>query len=180
MSEGSMMKDSDNNEQSREALRSLQQVFQNAVKNNTIEDMREHVADDFSFVSFTDKSFGNFDEFAKQWKITRDEMIGDGSFVSELNPESALFEGDVAICKGNASNQMVDIKGNSFDYSSNWTVIFKQTADGWKVLRAHNSLDPFANPMLISHVKKKVFKYSAVAFAIGGIVCSLVTYFLVT
>ena len=166
-------------ESSRVALRALQQVFQKAVENNTIEDMREHIADDFSFVSFTDKSFDSFDNFEKQWKVTRAEMIGDGRFTSELNPEPALFEGDIAICKGNASNQMVDAKGNTFAYSSNWTVIFKQTAGVWKVLRAHNSLDPFANPMLLSHVKKTVLKYSAVAFIIGGIACSLLTYTLI-
>ncbi len=157
----------DKHESSREQLRALQAIFENAVKNNTIEDMREHIDDDFSFVSFTDKSFDNFDAFAKQWKISRDEMIGSGSFTTQLNPEPAHFEGDIAICKGNASNQMLDKKGKAFEYSSNWTVIFKQSEGVWKVLRAHNSLDPFKNPMLVSGVKKYVFKMSAIAFGIG-------------
>lgn len=160
-------KTSDMHESSREQLRALQVIFEKAVMNNTIEDMREHIDDDFSFVSFTDKSFDNFDAFAKQWKISRDEMIGNGSFTTQLNPDPALFEGDIAICKGNANNQMNDRKGKSFEYGSNWTVIFKQTNGVWKVLRAHNSLDPFKNPMLVSGVKKYVFKMSAIAFGIG-------------
>ena len=148
----------DKHEKSREELRAMQQVFQQAVKNNTIEDMRAHIDADFSFVSFTDKSFDPFDDFEKQWKISRAKMIGNGEFTTELNPQPAQFVGDIAVCKGNASNHMVDNQGKSFEYGSNWTVIFKQTDGVWKVLRAHNSLDPFGNPMLISHVKTSLLK----------------------
>ena len=168
----------DTHEESREQLRAMQQVFQKAVENNTIEDMREHIDADFSFVSFTDKSFDNFNEFEKQWKISREMMIGNGSFISKLNPQRAQFIGDIAVCKGNATNQMVDKQGKSFEYGSNWTVVFKQTEGVWKVLRAHNSLDPFANPMLVSHVKSTIYKSSIFAFILGGIACSLATYFL--
>jgi len=169
----------DPHEKSREELRELQQVFQHAVKNNSIGDMRTHTDKDFSFVSFTDKSFSNFDDFEKQWNISRQKMIGSGSFTTELNPETSLFFDDIAVCKGNANNHMIDAKGESFNYGSNWTVIFKKTDDAWKVLRAHNSLDPFSNPMLLSHVKKSVLKYAVSAFIVGGIVCSLLTYFLI-
>lgn len=165
-------------EQNRDSLRAIQQVFQKAVENNTIGDMREHIDSRFSFVSFTDKSFENFDDFEKQWNITRAEMIGNGKFTTELNPEPTVFVGDIAVCKGNATNQMTDKQGKSYEYSSNWTVIFKQTEGTWKVLRAHNSLDPFGNPMLKSRVKGLIFKSSAIAFILGGVVCSLATYLL--
>lgn len=159
----------DQHAESREELRAIQQIFQQAIENNTIGDMREHVHDDFSFVSFTDKSFENFDAFEEQWKITREGMIGSGSFSSELNPETSLFYGDIAICKGDARNKMVDKKGQRFEYSSHWTVVFKRSDDAWKVLRAHNSLDPFGNPILVKHVKKEVLKYSVGAFVLGAL-----------
>jgi len=124
-----MKNETDMYESSREALRAIQMVFQEAVKNNSIEDMREHIDKDFSFVSFTDKSFESFDDFVKQWEISREEMVGDGSFATELNPETTLFEGDIAICKGNATNQLVDKKGKAFTYSSHWTVIFKKSEE---------------------------------------------------
>jgi len=165
-------------EQNRESLRAIQQVFQSAVENNSIGDMRTHIDPNFSFVSFTDKSFENFDDFEKQWNITRAEMIGNGKFTTELNPEPTVFIGDIAVCKGNASNHMTDKQGKSYEYSSNWTVIFKQTDGIWKVLRAHNSLDPFANPMLKSRVKSLIIKSCAIAFILGGIACSLATYLL--
>ena len=163
----------------REALRAIQQVFQKAVENNTIGDVREHAHEDFSYVSFTDKSFESFDAFEKQWKISRAEMIGNGSFISELNPETSLFFDDIAVCMGNASSQMVDKDGQYFEYNSNWTVVFKRSDGVWKALRAHNSLDPFANPMMMSRVKKMILKYSAMAFLVGGVACALATYFLV-
>ena len=68
---------------------------------------------------------------------------------------------------------MIDRKGASFDYHSNWTVIFKQTDNSWKVLRAHNSLDPFANPMLIAGVKAKLFKTGLAAFTLGVVGTSI-------
>ena len=105
-------------------------------------------------------------------------MIGDGKFTTALNPEPTVFIGDIAVCKGNASNHMIDKQGKSFEYSSNWTVVFRQVEGIWKVLRAHNSLDPFANPMLKSRVKSILIKYCAIAFILGGTTCSLATYLL--
>lgn len=168
-----MNNDTDIHASSRDELRAVQQEFQKAVKNNTIEDMRQHIDDEFSFVSFTDKSFDSFDEFVEQWNISRAQMVGNGSFITELNPDLSIFEGNIAICKGNASNQLVDHKGESYKYNSNWTVIFKQTDNSWRVLRAHNSLDPFANPMLIAGVKTKLFKIGIAAFALGVVGASI-------
>lgn len=170
--------DVDVNAEARESLRLIQQVFETAVKNNTIADMRAHIHQDFSFVSFTDKSFESFDDFEKQWGISRENMVGNGTFTTALNPETTQFEGDIAICKGNAANQLTDKQGKSYQYTSHWTVIFKHTDDGWKVLRAHNSLDPFGNPMLVSNIKRLVTKASIVAFLIGGLVCSLLSYWI--
>lgn len=169
-----MNNETDIHEVNRERLRAIQQRFQLAVRNNTIEDMREHVDSDFSFVSFTDKSFESFDAFAKQWEISRSEMVGTGSFSTEMNPESTLFENNIAICKGNAVNQLVDNNGESFDFNSHWTVILRYKADEWKVVRAHNSLDPFANPMLVSGVKKRFIKTGIIAFLVGVVATFIV------
>ncbi len=160
----------------REYLREVQSRFEIAVKENDIESMRSFVDDRFSFVSFTDKSFINFDSFKTQWAITRESMVGTGSFTSQLNPEPAIFEGDLAVCQGNASNRLVDNNGNQFDFTSNWTVVFMRSGEEWKVLRAHNSLDPFGNPMLIHGVKKRVVKISVLAFLIGALMSSVVHY----
>jgi len=162
----------------RDKLRELKAIFEKAVENNTIEDMRPYTHPDFSFVSFTDKAFSDFDAFKKQWNITRENMIGSGSFTTSLEPQPTLFIGDIAVASGNATNNLVDTKGKHFTFQNHWTVIFQRAEGEWKVLRAHNSLDPFSNPMLVSGVKDKVTKFSLVSFLSGAILCSILVFLL--
>ncbi len=163
-------------EQDREALRNIQRIFEQAVENNDIEQIRAHSDPNFSYVSFTDRAFPSFDAFQQQWQTTREKMVGSGSFNTQLNPEPSLFIDDIAVCHGNSNNHMVNNAGEAFEFTSNWTVIFKRTAGEWKVLRAHNSLNPFSNPMLNQAIKKSTMKLGLASFITGGILCSLVTY----
>lgn len=152
----------------RQKLVEIQHAFENAVKNNAIDDMRKYVHEQFSFVSFTNSASSDFNAFSKQWKITRERMLGlSGSFVTNLNPQPTIFIDDVAVCTGNADNVMIDNRGKKFDFSTHWTVVFKRENDAWKVLRAHSSTDPFANPILVDHVKQRIVKYGIMSFAAG-------------
>ncbi|HED33192.1 MAG TPA: nuclear transport factor 2 family protein [Gammaproteobacteria bacterium] len=168
--------DKDEFEAEREKLRKLQAIFEKAVENNSIDDIKPFTHADFSFVSFTDKSFDSFDAFKNQWEITRSEMVGSGRFSTQLNPAPTIFVDDIAIASGNAQNTLVNASGEQFNFSNHWTVIFKRVDNDWKVLRAHNSLDPFANPMLVSGVKRNIIKYSALAFLGGAALCSVISY----
>lgn len=166
-------------EQERNKLREIKALFEKAVADNNIEVMREHLDDDFSFVSFTDRSFDDFDSFSKRWKQTRDEMVGSsGSFTTSLSPQPTIFDGDMAIAYGNSQNAMQDKSGDQYNFDSHWTVIFRKHGDDWKVLRGHNSLDPFGNPMLKTGVKRAVTKYAVVTFLLGAvagaILCQLI------
>jgi len=165
-------------EDDREQLRVIQTIFENAVDKNTLEDLGAYIDADFSIVSFTDKSFEDFESFIKEWKISRRKIVGKGGFITKLNPEPSLFIDDIAICKGCSDNTMVDNKGQRFKYTSNWTVIFKRTDGIWKILRAHSSLDPFRNPVLVSNVKRKIFMSSLLAFILGSVTCSVVAYWI--
>lgn len=160
----------------REQLRTLQDIFETAVKNNSIGDIRPYTHADFSFVSFTDKSFDDFDAFENQWGLTREKMVGSGSFSTQLDPAPTAFFGDIAIARGNARNVLVNSQGERFEYTGHWTVIFKRVDEQWKVFRAHNSLDPFTNPMLVSAVKQKINKYSLIGFVAGAALCSIISY----
>ena len=105
----------------REKLRAIQSIFEKAVENNTIDDLRPYTDPEFSFVSFTDRAFTDFDSFSRQWSNTRKEMVGTGSFKTRLNPEPSLFIGDIAVCFGNSENEMLDKQGNSFQFTSNFS-----------------------------------------------------------
>ena len=159
----------------REKLRDIQAIFERAVTNNTIEDLKPYTDPEFSFVSFTDRSFSDFDSFSKQWRLTRIAMLGSGKFSTKLNPEPSLFIGDIAVCYGNSTNNMVDSSGNEYDFTSHWTVIFKRYNDEWKILRAHNSLNPFSNPMLKHAVKRKMIFISAASLLVGAGLCYFLT-----
>lgn len=173
-----MTQQTDIYENEREKLRKLQLVFEKAVAENSIEDIRPFTDPEFTFVSFTDREFKDFDAFKKQWDITREKMVGSGRFSTQLNPQPTIFMQDIAIASGNAVNSMVDNKGQHYDFNNHWTVIFKRINDEWKVLRAHNSLDPFANPMLVNGVKRKLINFSLLAFISGALVSSILSYFI--
>lgn len=166
----------DEYEKDRQQLRDLQLVFENAVRQNTMEDMQDHIHTDFSLVSFTDKNFDSFDAFKQQWKITRDTMVGTGRFSVQLNPKPASFINGMAVCQGNADNEMVDKHGKHYQFSSNWTVVFTQVDGAWQVLRVHYSIDPFNNPMLVAKVKKIIFNTALLAFLGGATVTGLMAY----
>ncbi len=154
----------------RKKLRHIKVVFEKAVAENNIETMRNHVHDDFSFVSFTDRAFDDYESFREQWGRTRSEMVGTGSFTTSLSPMPTIFSGDIAVAYGNSQNDMLDRKGGKYHFHSHWTVVFKKEGDNWKVLRGHNSIDPFGNPMLKAGVKSAIFSYSVAAFLLGSVV----------
>ncbi len=165
-------------EEEREQLRGLQALFEKAVTDNNISCLKEHCDADFSYVSFSDINFSSFDEFETQWKKTREKMVGNGKFSTKLNPEPALFIDNIAVCHGNSNNELTNSKGEQFNFTSNWTVVFKQDGDSWKILRAHNSLNPFSNPMLKKAVKDTGIKLSLGMFILGGALGSLITFLL--
>ena len=173
-----MNNQTDEYEREREKLRMIKGIFETAVETNNIEAVRPFTHPDFSFVSFTDKSFDNFDSFKQQWAATRESMVGKGSFTTRLNPDPTIFINDVAVASGQAENTLINSKGERYDFTNHWSVIFKREAEDWKVLRAHNSLDPFGNPMLIKGVKQKIIKFSILSFLGGAILCSLLSYLL--
>ncbi len=154
-------------ENEREQLRELQRKFESAVLKNEIEQMKDNIHPDFSYVSFMDRSFSNFDSFSKRWKQTHSEMIGPGKFEVNLNPEPTFFYDDIAVAHGNSDNLLVDKKGRNFNFTSNWTVIFKKDDEGWKVIRAHNSTDPFSNPMLQKIFQIKTLIFCLLSLAVG-------------
>jgi ketosteroid isomerase-like protein len=168
----------DQHESDRAALHAVRRLFEQAVEQNTLEDLGPHLDPEFSTVSFTDTAFNDFASFNKQWKASRQTMVGSGSFTTTLTPEPTVFVGDVAVCKGDSDNTMVDSKGRLFKFTSHWTVVFKRADNQWKILRSHSSLDPFRNPVVVHYAKRTALVSSLLAFVVGGVACSLATYWL--
>ena len=156
------------NHEDHEALRHLRDTFEEAAARNDLDRMKPFLATNFSIVTFTDREFQDFEVFKAQWRKTRNAMLGEGgSYRVQLNPEHSVLLGDIALCRGNSSNVIVNAKGDTFTFGAHWSVVCQKIDGQWKIVRGHNSLDPFHNPMLEHAVKGMVAKFAVWAFVAG-------------
>lgn len=152
-----------------QALREIRAAVEEAINNNQLDLFRPHLAESFSIVTYTDREFSDFEAFKTRWQKTREELLEGGTYTTQMNPERSLILGDIAIARGNSHNVLTTGGGERFEFPSRWTAVLQKQDGGWKVLRAHSSLSPFANPMIVSAVKWKLL-YVAVASAAAGLV----------
>ena len=160
----------DSDEAEHEALRGLKAAFEHAVNMNDMDTIAPFLDDGFSVVTFTDREFTDFETFKSRWQQTREEMLQGGTYSIKLLPVRSTIMGDIAITRGDSENIMVTGKGEVFKFTSHWTAVCKKTDGQWKILRGHNSLDPFGNPMLKSGVKDIAIKLSILCSAAGLLV----------
>jgi ketosteroid isomerase-like protein len=147
------------NKADHDALRKIRRIAEDAINRNDLDMIRPCLAPEFSIVTFTDREFTDFDSFKTQWAKTRSKMLGErGSFKVDLDPELSLIKGDIALCRGNAKNTLVDDSGKVFEFTSHWTATCQKVGGKWLVARAHNSLDPFHNPILEHAVRSLLLK----------------------
>jgi ketosteroid isomerase-like protein len=151
-----------------QALRELKAVFEQAASENNLDLLKPYVNEAFSAVTYTDREFTDFGAFKARWQKTRDEIVGSGSYKVTLLPERSELYGDFAICRGDSDNVLVNSDGKEFRFTSHWTAVCRKVDGEWKILRAHSSLDPFGNPMLVDGVTTRIVQTAAVA-ALGGV-----------
>ncbi len=156
------------NKADHDALRKIRQVAEDAINRNDLDTIRPYLAPDFSIVTFTDREFTDFDVFKAQWGKTRRKMLGErGSFKVDLHPELSLIKGDIALCRGNAKNTLADDSGKVFEFTSHWMATCQKVGGKWLIVRGHNSLDPFHNPILEHAVQNLILKSVGAAALIG-------------
>ncbi len=174
------------NQQTEEAdhqqLRAMKAIYEKAVNENNLELLRPMIREDFSFVTFTDSEFDrkrdNFEKFKKDWNETREKLLQGGSYTVELLPERSLILNNVAIARGDSQNIIKRGDGKQFSFSAKWTAICIKEEGIWKVLRGHNSLNPFDNPLLKDGVQSMLMKTAAVAGLAGLAIGTLATWIL--
>ncbi len=164
----------DAQEADHEALRNIKVVFEEAVNKNQMELIEPYLDKDFSVVTFTDREFNDFDKFKTKWEETREKMLKGGTYTVKLLPIRSQIIGDIAITKGDSENIMITGNGEELKFTAHWTAVCRKTDGEWKILRGHNSLNPFNNPMLKSGVKKLILKGGIGAIAAGIIIGLLV------
>jgi ketosteroid isomerase-like protein len=162
--------DASGTEADHEALRGLKAVFEKAVNENNLELLRPHLHEPFSFVTLTRKEFTEFETFKTQWQSTREKMLDGGTYVIKLDPDRSEIFGDMAITKGRSENVMVTGGGDKYEFTENWTAVCRKINGEWKIVRAHSSIDPFYNPIVLSQFKKMSIQIGLGALAVGLII----------
>lgn len=161
-----------------QALRELKALFEKAASENKLDLLRPHLHEPFSVVTYTDREFSDFEKFKARWQKTRDETVGNGTYKVTLLPERSEIYGDMAVAHGDSENVLVTAAGNEYKFSSHWTAVLRKVDGEWKIVRAHSSLDPFGNPMLVAGVKQKLIQVGLAAGAGGLVLGGLAAYFL--
>lgn len=166
-------------EADKQALRDIKAVFEQAAAENAMERMQPHLHEPFSVVTYTDREFSDFEAFNERWKQTRAEVVGEtGSYQVTLKPEPTLFFGDIAIATGDSDNVLVAASGNEYRFTSHWTAVFRKVDGEWKIVRAHSSLDPFGNPIVVGEATRRVIQI-AIATAVIGLLLGAIGGYLV-
>jgi len=165
-------------ESEHQQLRELKALYESAVSNNELDRLLPYLDEDFTFVSFTDSEFDrkktSFDEFKKQWNETREKMLQGGSYTVTLDPERSMIMGDVAFGRGTALHKIIRGDGKTFELRGQWSAFLKKKSDGgWKVVRAHSSINAFDNSLVKDFIRSLLIKIGIIAgfagFLIGGI-----------
>src|SRR5688500_5862629 len=160
------------------ALREYKTLFEKAASENKLDLMKPILHEPFSVVTYTNREFTDFEAFKDRWQQTRDETVGSGSYKVTLLPERSEIYGDMAIAHGDSENVLVTAAGTEHKFSSHWTAVLRKVDGEWKIVRAHSSIDPFGNPMLVAGVKQKLIQVGLAAGAGGLVLGAVAAYFL--
>jgi hypothetical protein len=152
----------------REQLLALKSVAEQALSAD-ITLLKPHFADGFSIVTFSGRQFDDVGVFLREWDLSREAYLKGGSFEVKIDPQPAVFFGDVAICRGDSINRMTVGNGKTHEFSSPWTAVCRKQGGAWKILRAHSSIDPFRNSVVRSITIRLVTWVAIFAAALGFI-----------
>jgi ketosteroid isomerase-like protein len=134
-------------EEDKEALRKLRGIYEQAIAARDLSALQPHLAADFSGVMITADEVKGFQGVLDYWKKV-EGFIGDkGTYKVTLDPDDTLFEGNLAIAKGRALEQ-VTRGGKSFEFTSQWMAVARKEGEAWKLVRIHAAIDPVGNPII--------------------------------
>lgn len=153
-------------EADKEALRNLRGIYEKAIASRDLAQLKPHLAADFTAVMITADEVKGYDGITAYWKKVEDFLGKDGTYQVTIEPDETLFEGNLAIAKGRAREQVVR-GGKNLDFTSVWTAIARKEAGAWKIVRIQASIDPVGNPIIGVLQGFKLWIYSGTALAAG-------------
>jgi ketosteroid isomerase-like protein len=155
-------------EQDKDALRNLKGIYEKAIATRDLSLLKPHLAADFTAVMITADEVKGFDGILSYWTKVEDFLGKDGTYQVTIDPDDTIFEGNIAIAKGQAREHAVR-SGKVLDFTSKWTAIARKEGEAWKIVRLQASIDPVGNPIITALQGYKDWLIGLAAL-IGGVV----------
>ena len=166
----------------RNYLLELKAIYEQSVSNNELDKLVPYLDPEFTFVTFTDSEFDStktsFDQFKSEWNEARAKMLEGGSYSVKLAPAKSIIYRNFAFSRGIAHHKMKQGNGKVFELTGQWTATLRKQDGKWKLLRAHSSINPFANAMIADYVEGKLLQVGGIAFVVGLILGAMTLFLL--
>lgn len=161
-------------EEDKQALRDLRAVYEKAIAEGDLESLKPHLAADFTAVMITAEEVKGFDGILAYWDLV-EEFIGEGgTYQVSIDPDDTIFEGNLAIAKGRALEQVTLKGGKSLEFTSLWTAIARKEDGEWRLVRIHAAIDPVGNPIIGFLNSAKMWIHGGVGGLLGLVVGLLI------
>ena len=156
-------------EADKQALRDLKTIYERAIAEKDLELIKPHLAADFTAVMITADEVKDYDGIKAYWDKVEDFIGEDGTYTVSVEPDDTIFEGNIAIAKGIAKEQVVR-GGKNINLTSKWTAIARKEGETWKLVRIQASIDPVTNPIIKALQQGKLWITGAIAAVAGLLV----------
>jgi ketosteroid isomerase-like protein len=146
-------------EEDKQALRDLRALYEKSVAAGDLDALKPHLAADFTAVMITAEEVKGFDGILSYWEKVR-EFVGEGgTYRVSIDPDDSIFEGNLALAKGRALEQVTLKNGRELEFTSLWTAVARKEDGAWKLVRIHAAIDPVSNPIIdfLNRSKRWIF-----------------------
>ena len=160
-----------------DALRKLKPIYEQAIRENRIELLQEHLHADFHGVMVTGRAVNSFPELQQYWRDIK-ALIGEGgTYTTTLNPERSVIVGDIALARGTSDDYVKTDRGDEFRFVTLWTATLQRESSTWKIRYVQGTMDPVGNPFVREFGRRAVVRTASGTLA-GGVVIGFLIGFL--
>ena len=153
-----------------ESLRRLRPVYEQAIRENRVDLLREHLHSDFHGVMVTGRAVNSYSELEQYWRDIK-ALIGEGgTYTTTLKPERSVIVGDVALARGTTDDYVKTDAGDEYRFVTLWTATLQREGNAWKIRYVQGTMDPVGNPFAREFAQRAVLRTGAGAGAAGIIV----------
>lgn len=153
-----------------EALRGLRAIYEQAIRENSIELIQPHLHGDFHGVMVTGRAVNSFADLQQYWSDIRGLMGEGGTYTTALKPELSVLVGDIALARGTTDDVVRTGDGDEFRFTTLWSATLQREGGAWKIRYVQGTMDPVGNPFVQEFARRAVVRTAAMGILAGIIV----------